>query len=271
MGPFFCFMVQRFSQQWGVWFNNAIFAFSIWTNSRGYKNSEKLMSHAWRLLMPVYSTFFTLKDSSAHQRYMWVPSTSVTLLEVVKMNCARARIGNLCNIFSEKKLITEHTCDYCRLEFTEILWHFHGQLQPQSAAPFASFMSTNLSVYSSCWISNWTIPSTTHRKQLAINQSLLLMGPAKTSCQFTALHSCVLKSCRDLPNPPQTNFKCHTGQIFTGTSTDCTVTKAVTTFLEGEYLPSSTQIARAAMMMMCRFGENFYLSAPYSAITTPAL
>lgn len=35
--------------------------------------------------------------------------------------------------------------------------------------------------------------------------SLLLMGPAKTSCQFTALHSCVLKSCRDLPNPPQTS------------------------------------------------------------------
>lgn len=102
MGPFFCFMVQRFSQQWGVCFNNAIIAFSIWTNIRGYKNSEKLMSHAWRLLMPVYSTFFTLKDSSAHQRYMWVPSTSVILLEVVKMNCARARIGNLCNIFSER-------------------------------------------------------------------------------------------------------------------------------------------------------------------------
>ncbi len=205
MGPFFCFMVQRFSQQWGVWFNNAIIAFSIWTNSRGYKNSEKLMSHAWRLLMPVYSTFFTFKDSSAHQRSMWVPSTSVTLLEVVKMNCARARIGNLCSIFSEKKLITEHTCDYCRLEFTKILWHFHGQVQPQSAAPFASFMSTNLSVYSSCWISNWTIPSITRRKQLAINRSLLLMGPAKTSCQFTALHSCALKSCRDLPNPPQTS------------------------------------------------------------------
>jgi hypothetical protein len=31
------------------------------------------------------------------------------------------------------------------------------------------------------------------------------MGPAKTSCQFTALHSCALKSCRDLPNPPQTS------------------------------------------------------------------
>jgi hypothetical protein len=45
----------------------------------------------------------------------------VTLLEVVKMNCARARIGNLCNIFSEKKLITEHTCDYCRLAITKIL------------------------------------------------------------------------------------------------------------------------------------------------------
>jgi hypothetical protein len=169
MGPFFCFMVQRFSQQWGVCFNNAIIAFSMWTNIRGYKYSEKLMSHAWRLLMPVYSTFFTLKDSSAHQRYIWVPSTSVTLLEVVKMNCARARIGNLCNIFSEKKLITEHTCDYCRLEFTKILWHFHGQVQSKSAVPFASFMSTNLSVYSSCWISNWTTPSITRRQQLAIN------------------------------------------------------------------------------------------------------
>jgi hypothetical protein len=35
------------------------------------------------------------------------------------------------------------------------------------------------------------------------------------------------------------------------------VTKAVTTFSEGKYLPSSTQIAWAKMMMMCRFGENF--------------
>jgi hypothetical protein len=71
---------------------------------------------------------------------------------------------------------------------------------------------------------------------------------------------------------PSSNFKCHTGQILTSTSTDSTVTKAVTAFLLGKYLPSSTQITWAMMMMMmCRFGENLYLSAPYSAITTPAL